>query len=145
MAAFDREEFLRTPGRWGPKDTRRIWKSGAPGPGLNYSPFALRRSLQKQSVNSIDSPSKVGLKFGVSSSGPRLCFVFRKTGGVVGAITQQTHGSLGYGEPDILKKARRFLDHRLGKLKVQGKPSENVGVEMDPMGDFPWTLTRGVL
>ena len=70
-------------------------------------------------MNSVESLSRVGLRFEVSSFGPRLYFVFRKSGGAVGAAATPTGDILGCGEPDLLLKVRRFPKKRFGKLKVQ--------------------------
>ena len=61
----DREEF-------------RVWRLRAPAYGLNDDPVASHRSLRKYLLDSAESLSSVGIRFAVSSSGPRLCYISRQ-------------------------------------------------------------------
>ena len=46
--------------------------------------------------------ARVGLKSQELSFGRCLQFVFRGSGGAVGALTTHMDGILGFGEPDVL-------------------------------------------
>ena len=88
---FGREVFLRRQVERDPKDTRGIWKLPAPAYGLNGVPAAFRRALRRYMLNSVDSSARAGPKSHVSSLDPRLYFVSRGSGGVVGALTNYTN------------------------------------------------------
>ena len=51
-------------------------------------------------------------------------------------ITTHTDDFSRRGEPDAFLKARRFVETRFGKLKVQQKSSVRAGVETGPGGGF---------
>ena len=62
-------------------------------------------------------------------SGPH--YVFRKSGGAVGAIATRIDDISGCGEPDLLLKVQRFLEKRFGKFKVQDASAVRVGMGLD--------------
>ena len=104
--------------------------------------FASPRSLQKYLVNSAESSPSGGPRFEASSCDPCLYFVLRKSGGAVGATTTQIDDISGCGEPGLQLKARRFLEKRFGKLKVQDESFVNVGIELAQGRNFSVTLAR---
>ena len=71
------------------------------------------------------------LTFGVSSSDPRLHFVFRNRG-KESRKSGATHidDICGCGEPDPLLKVRRVSDKRFGKMKAQEKCFAHVVMEL---------------
>ena len=84
-------------------------------------------------------------------SGPRIrgtpgssasFFVFRKSGGAVGAITTHMDDISGCSGPDLSLEARRFLDKRLSKLELREKSSAHVGVDGAQGDDFSATSTE---
>ena len=81
--------------------------------------MACHQSLRKYSANSVESLPSVGLLFEVSSFVPRLFYISRNSGETVRVITTHTDDFLRCGEPEACLKARRFLEMRFGKLKVQ--------------------------
>ena len=97
---FDPEIHLRAPRQWNSKDTRRVWKLRAPARGLEDAPVASRRSLREYLVNFAESLCSVGLRFEVSSFGPCVYFIFRKSVGAVGVIATNFDDIPGCGEPD---------------------------------------------
>ena len=109
-AGFAREVFPRAPAKWGPEGTHRVWKLRAPAYGLNDAPVAFRNLL-----NSVDSLARAGLKFQVSSFGPRLYLIFRRSGGATGAIT--TH----FGDTQSFWYAF-FWDAVLPRLRCKKNP-----------------------
>ena len=72
VAGFGRDVLLRAPQEGASENTNRIRRHGAPAKGLNDAPAVSHRPLQKYPVNSKDSPAEAGLRFEVSSLGPRL-------------------------------------------------------------------------
>ena len=72
-----------------------MWRLWAPAYGLNDAAVAFRRPLFGYLANSAESFSGVGLRFEASSFDPRLFFVFRKSGGRVGAIATHIYDFLG--------------------------------------------------
>ena len=102
-------------------NTHRNWKWRAPAYSLNDAPVAFRRSPQMYSVNSVESPCKVSLRFEGSPLDPRLFFVPGRAGGAAGVFATHIADILGCGTPDILLGARRFLELTCGKLEVQEK------------------------
>lgn len=114
--------FLRAPADWAPGGTHRVRKLYVPASGSSNAPAASHRALQHCLANTVDSSARMGIRFQVSSAGPRLNFVFRNGAGAVRAVSTHVDDSLGCGEPDVLSKVRIFLGHRLGAMKVQEKP-----------------------
>ena len=98
---FDREVYLRAPGEWEPKDSRRVWKLRPPAYGLNGAPVAFHRPLCKFLANFAESLSRVGLLFEVSWFDPRMYFVYRGLGSAVGVLATHVDDILGCGETDI--------------------------------------------
>ena len=98
---IDREVYLRAPREWIPKDTSRVGRLRAPASGLHGAPVAFRRPLRKDLVNSAESLFGAGLRFEVSSFGPRLYCIFQESGGAVGAIATHVDDISGRGEPDL--------------------------------------------
>ena len=98
--------------------------------------------MRKNLVNSVESPSRAGLRFEVSSFGPRLFYISRKSGGTVGAIAAHIADILGCGEPDLSLKARCVSEKRFGKLRPQGNrghgnsPGEGFLCDVDPGGPY---------
>ena len=120
----------------------RAWKLRAPAYRLNDSPAAFRRSLHKYLANSAESLSSAGLRFAVSSLGPRMYFIFRKSGKAVGVITTHIDDISGCGEHDLLLRAWKFPEKRSGELKVQEGSFARVGAELAQVKDFSATLTQ---
>ena len=69
-------------------------------------------------------------------------FVFRKSGGAVGAIATHIDGIPGCGGPDLPLNVRRFSEKWSGKLKVQEKPFVRMSMVLAQAKDFSATLTR---
>ena len=86
--------------------------------------MAFHKALQRHSL------ACVGLEFEVSPFDPCLRFVFRVSGGEVGALTAHIDDSLACGEVDIL------LGRRSGDLKVKEKALVHVGMEPSQANDF---------
>ena len=139
---FDREVYLRAPCESNSKDTRRVRELRAPAYGLNDALVASHSSLRQYSVNSVSSPSSVGLRFDVSSFGPRVFFIFRKSGKAVGEIATHIADMLGRGEPGLLLKARDFSGKCPGELEAQEGSSVHVGMELAQEKDFSAKLTQ---
>ena len=57
-------------------------------------------------------------------------------------ITTHIYDILGFGEPDLLQKARRLFDKRLGKSKAQEGFFDHVGRELPQEKGFSVTLTQ---
>ena len=139
---FCRDIYVRAPGEWISKDARRIMKLEAPAYSLGGSPAAFRQSWREYSVESVESPFKVGHRFEAPSVDPSLYFVLRISGGAVGAIARNIGDFSGCGEPDLLLKARRFSERRFGKLKVQETPLMHMGMALAQEDDFSATSTQ---
>ena len=92
--------------------------------------MAFHKALQRHSL------ACVGLEFEVSPFDPCLRFVFRVSGGEVGALTAHIDDSLACGEPDILLEVRQYLGRRSGDLKVKEKALVHVGMEPSQANDF---------
>ena len=139
---LDREVCVRAPCEWTSNVDRRVRRLRAPAYGFNDAPATFYRPLHTYVVNPVESSSRVGLRFAASSSDPRLFSVFRRSGGVVGAITTHIDDNLGGGEPDLLLSVRCFLGNRFSKLKVEGAPCVHVGVELAQENDIYATLPQ---
>ena len=105
-------------------------------------PVAFHRSLRKFLVNSVESLSAGALRYEASPFRSASLCVFRKSRGAVCAIATHIDHISGRGEPDLLFEARRFLEKRFGKLRVQEMPLARVGVEVAQGHDFSATLTQ---
>ena len=139
---FVRAVNVRAPCEWNAKDTRHVRKFGAPACGLNDAPVAPHWTLRKYSANPVRSPAAVGLGFEVSSSGPSLFFVIRKSGGAFGATATHIDDISGCGEPELLSGVWRFSEKGLGESSVQEKSVANAGMELVEEDDFSVTLTQ---
>ena len=60
----------------------------------------------------------MGLRLEVSPFGPRMYFIFRKSGEAAGPIATLFGDISVCGEPVTLQEARSFSEVRCGKLKV---------------------------
>ena len=98
---FGREVYVHVPCEGDSKDDRRVLILRAPAYGHADAPVARRRFRRKCPVNSVESSSGAGLGFEPLSSDPRLPYVFRKSGGAVGAIATCYGDILGCGGPDL--------------------------------------------
>lgn len=85
---------------------------------------------------------EVGLRCQVSSFDPRLFFVFRKVGGVVGAFTSRIYDILGCGEPGVLTKSREFSEYPFGAVEPRGSSLVHVGMELLQCCEFPEKLAE---
>ena len=156
---FDREVHLGAPCEWNSQDTRRVSKLRAPANGHNDAPAACHRSLREYLVNSVDSPSRAGLRFEVSSVGPGLCNIFREFRGAVVAIAAHTDDNSGCGQPDLLSNARPSLGGEIWGAEGPGRalctrghglgPEEGLLGDADPGGlygepETPPHITRTV-
>ena len=103
--------------------------------------MALRRSLRKYATNSAESLASVGLRFEVSSFGPRMFPIHRKPGKAVRAIATHIGDIFGCGEPELVLVAPGFSGKRFGELEGQEGPFVHVGVEWAQRMDFSGTLT----
>ena len=137
-----RDVLLRFSAELDPSDSHRGWNSHAPAGGLNYAPVAFRRALQKFLLSSMESLAKEGLEFRVSSFDPSSFFVIRKDSWAVWDITAHIYDILGRGRPDVISRSRAFSEHRFGAVKVRGKSSVHVGMELSRENDFSAKLTR---
>ena len=119
---FGREVYVRAPCEW---NSRAVAVFGNWRP-LRTALMMPRRHLigpmRNYLVNSMRSPSAVGLRFEVSSFDPRLYFVFRTSGGAVGAIGTHIDDILSCGEADLSHRAGAFWEHDLGKCRFTGSP-----------------------
>ena len=120
----------------------RIWKLHARAYGLDDASAALRMAPQRFPVGAANSSARAVLKFQVSSLGPCLYFIFRKSGGGPGAIATHIYNILECGEPDVLPRACHFPGHRFGALKVQEKSFVLEGVEASQANDFSAQLAQ---
>ena len=102
-------------------------------------------SLRKYLLKSVDLRAKVGFRFRVSSSHPRLFLLFRRDGGAVGAFATHMEDVLGCGEQDVLTKIRVFPENHFGTLKVRESPFVRVGVELSHEGNSLAKLTEDEL
>ena len=125
-----------------PSNACRFGELHAPAYGLSDAPVVLHRSPQKRLVNSDLSSAKEGLQDTVSSSDPRLHFVFRKECGAVGAFTTHIDDILGCGEPGVLGRTQGFLEARLGQLKLQESPCVHAGIELPEEKDYTVRLAQ---
>ena len=141
----DRGTYLRARCERNSKGGRRVSRLRAPTHRLNAAPVALHRTPRNYVANSVESLSRGGLRFEVSSSGMRQYIIFRKSGRAVGLITTHTDDILGCGEPDLPLEARCFSGKRFGKLKVQDRPSVHAGTESAHEQDFSETFTQEAL
>ena len=91
-----------------------------------------RKSLAK----SAESPPSVARRFELAPFGPRMYFVYRKSGAAVGVIATHTDDVSGRGGPDLLS------EEGLGKLAAQEGSFAHVGTEPAQEEDFPATLTQ---
>ena len=98
--------------------------------------------MRKNLVNPGESSPSVDLRFEVSSFGPRLFGIFRKSGGSGGAITAHIADILGCGEPDLLLGARGFLQRGLGQLEANEKIFARVGADLPRETNFSATSTQ---
>ena len=94
------------------------------------APVTFHRPARKYLLGAEELLAAVGLRFEVSSFDPRPYFVFRKSGGAVGAITRQIDDISDCGGPHLLLQARYFLENRFGKLEVQEKSFLCAGMEL---------------
>ena len=140
--SFGREVFLHAPAEWGREITHSIWRLRAPAYGLNDAPAAFHGAPGRHLVESAKSLACVGLKFQVSSFDPRLNFIFRKSGGTVGAVAARIGDISGRSRPDLLSGVRGFLEHRFGGLKGQEKSFAHVGMGVSQANDFSAQLTQ---
>ena len=94
-------------------------------------------------MNSVESLAKVGLKFRVSSVGPRVFSVYRKGSGAVWDIATYFDDILGRGGPDLLSKTRSFFEYQIRDPEVQEKYLVRVGMELFQEIGFSVGLTQG--
>ena len=73
---------------------------------------------------------------------PCLNFVFRKSGGAVGAVATQIDYFLGRGETGALSETRAVLGHPFTASKVRRETFLHVGMELSQENDFPIKLTQ---
>ena len=133
---FDREVFVRVPRECGSKSARHIWKLRAPPFCLNGAPGASRRYLRKYLAGSVGSLTRVGFKFEASWADPRFCWVFRKSGMVVGPLDTHIDDVLGCGKPDQLSKVWRSLEKSCVCVGVKLEQEVAFSVT-SPQDDFP--------
>ena len=125
-----REVSLRAPVERDPSDTHRIWELHAAAYGLNDAPVAFPMALQLLLLRAEAAAASWGLKFQVSTSGPRSYFVSRLCEAAVGALAEHIGDVLGCGEPDIFAKARKYSGRRSGDLRFQEQSIVHVGPEV---------------
>ena len=130
---LDHEVYLRAPCEWNSEGTRRVWKLRTPAYGLDAARVPSHRPFRKYLASLAESLPSVGLRFEVSSFGPCLFFIFRKSGVAVGAVTRHVD--------DMLLYARRFSGERFGEFEVQERSFAHVGAEVAQEKGFPVTLT----
>ena len=86
----------------------------APAYGSYDAPVAFRRPLRKFLVGSAESLSSVGLLYEVSSFGPRMYFIYRKSGKAVGVIATRVDDISACGGPELLLELRFAPEKDLG-------------------------------
>ena len=110
--------------------------------GLRDAPAAFRETLRRYLLRARESSAPVGPNFQVSTFQPCLSFVFRGSGGAVGALTSHPHDVLGCVEADILLRARKYFGSRRGGLKVGEQSFVHVGMEVSQATDAPVQMTQ---
>ena len=82
-----------------------------------------------------------GLKFRVSTFGPRLYFVSRANGGAVGVSTTHIDDIAGCGLRALSHSVRKYVERRVGDLKVRKEKFAHVRLELNQAADFWAQLT----
>ena len=96
-ARFKRDVFLRAPAKWHPRGAQRIREFRGPAHGLHDAPDGLRETPQGYLLRTAEPLAKVSRKYQVSPCAPRLYFIFRGSGGAVGALATHIDDVLGCG------------------------------------------------
>ena len=84
----------------------------------------------------------MGLRFETSKLDPCLYTVFTADDEAAGSFSTHIDDILGRGAPSVLERTRRYLEHRFGALRAQGRHFVHVGMELTQLPDFSVTLTQ---
>ena len=139
---FPREVYLQAPREWCPRMPSRIWRLNAPAYGLNDAPVEFHKTLKRYLGKSKESLKLARLRFETSKLDPCLYTGFTADSEAVGTFSTHIDDILGRGAPGVLERTRKYLERRLGTLKVQERTFVRVGMELAQLPNFSVTLTQ---
>ena len=109
-----RKLLFRAPVGWDSSSMNRIWELPAPAYGLSDAPAGFLRDLERSLPRAEDPLAPADVKLQISTFWP-LYFVFRGSGGAVGALATENGAVRSCAEPGIFLKVRKYSGRRLGR------------------------------